>query len=191
LSTKLLIETRHKFDSKFEDKVTRQGLLWDRVAAEMLEIGSYVVSGSAANTKWNNLTKTYRSNQDKAHTSGEGAVRWEFFDLMKELFGKKSSSEPHPGQLQSSFLVDKPASPGQPTAGSSDSKSTAATRTQGPKRKANSDEPPAWFLSYIKQKKIEDLAKENRIMAEQRRIQALEEEKVLLLREYLKGQKKD
>lgn len=47
---------------------------------------------------------TFRDNVQRANKSGEGAVNWEYYLLMKKYFGKKDSVAPNKNTLIQSNL---------------------------------------------------------------------------------------
>jgi len=49
---------------------------------------------------------TFRDNVQRANKSGEGAINWEYYALMKQYFGKKDSVTPNQNTLLESSLTN-------------------------------------------------------------------------------------
>lgn len=54
------------------------------------------VTGNQCNQKYRNLLCTYRTNKQRASTTGTGsqAVKWPYFEIMDSVLGTKASSNP-------------------------------------------------------------------------------------------------
>lgn len=103
-SIKLLLNIRLCMEKDFCTPSCKKKKLWDKVANELNEVlGSHRVTGDACDSKYRNLLGTYRVNKRKQNTTGESAIKWEFFDTMDEVLGHKASSAPPKNLLGSSM----------------------------------------------------------------------------------------
>lgn len=66
--------------------------LWRDVADKI----GFRVTGNQCNQKYRNLLWTYRTNKQRASTTGTGsqAVKWPYFEIMDSVLGTKASSNP-------------------------------------------------------------------------------------------------
>ncbi|KAF0683860.1 Uncharacterized protein FWK35_00037379, partial [Aphis craccivora] len=99
------LDTRAEFDHQFY-KNRNNTAIWKQIASIMNSNG-YVVVHSDVNDKFRNLMATYRANQDRTSQSGEGAISWEYFEIMKNHFGHKDSVLPKNKQLFEPSIIDK------------------------------------------------------------------------------------
>lgn len=56
--------------------------------------------------KFRNLLTTYRSNKKKQSSTGEGGIKWEYFELFDSILGHKASSKPPDKLMGDSLLED-------------------------------------------------------------------------------------
>jgi len=192
---KLLIETWSSFRSDFEKPKSRKIKVWNKVAENMTTARpDLTITGADCDRKWRNLVQTYRKVTDKKKRSGEGAVHWKFYSAMQEATKDTAAISPKPEVLVQSLSVSPTASEHAAavavgTASSpnvsqqsptSESRPTASVGVQTPKKKKRtaSDEPPAWFLTYMEGKKAEN---ERRWEA----AQEMEKEKISVLKELI------
>lgn len=99
---KLLIENRGALEHEFNNN-KKNHKIWEKIS-NILKENDIVVSGPNCNTKFRNLMATFKDNVQRAKKSGEGAINWEYYLLMKQYFGKKDSVTPNYKTLLESSL---------------------------------------------------------------------------------------
>lgn len=90
-----LINLRHDVDiemqfDKHKSHAHKIKILWD-------EIGHKVdgeLTGPAAKNKYNYLVQEYRRHHLKSKISGEGAVKWQYYAILKDFLSKNPSIKP-------------------------------------------------------------------------------------------------
>ena len=98
----LLIELQRSMANKFTKPPCKQFKLWTQISQSMEEKG-YQFSGDDCNNNWRALQTTYHSNKEKKKSS-EGAVTWEYFNIMDNFLGERASSLPDESFLQGSKI---------------------------------------------------------------------------------------
>lgn len=92
---KLLLDIRLAMEKEFCTPSCKKRKLWEKAASQMNSIlGSNKVSADMCDSKYRNLLGTYRANKRKQNSTGESAIKWEFFETMDETLGHKASSAP-------------------------------------------------------------------------------------------------
>jgi len=99
---KLLIENRGDLEHEFNSN-KKNHKIWEKIS-NILKQNGVTVSGQNCNTKFRNLMATFRDNVQRANKSGEGAINWEYYILMKKYFGKKDSVIPNKKTILESSL---------------------------------------------------------------------------------------
>lgn len=99
---KLLIVNIGDLEQEFNSN-KKNHKIWEKISNILRENG-IAVSGPNCNTKFRNLMATFRDNVQRANKSGEGAINWEYYVLMKQYFGKKDSVTPNKSTLLESSL---------------------------------------------------------------------------------------
>jgi len=99
---KLLIANRGDLEHEFNSN-KKNHKIWEKISNNLKENG-ITMSGPNCNTKFRNLMATFRDNVQRANRSGEGAINWEYYVLMKQYFGKKDSVTPNQNTLLESSL---------------------------------------------------------------------------------------
>uniref|UniRef100_A0A2S2NDE6 Trihelix transcription factor GT-1 n=1 Tax=Schizaphis graminum TaxID=13262 RepID=A0A2S2NDE6_SCHGA len=99
---KLLIANRGDLEYEFNSN-KKNHKIWEKISNILKENG-ITMSGQNCNTKFRNLMATFRDNVQRANKSGEGAINWEYYVLMKQYFGKKDSVTPNQNTLLESSL---------------------------------------------------------------------------------------
>lgn len=102
-ATKLLIENRADLDKEFNGN-KKNFKIWEKISEKLKENG-IAMTGPNCNTKFRNLMATFKDNLHRANKSGESAINWEYYDVMKQYFGKKDSVAPKQNTLIESSLM--------------------------------------------------------------------------------------
>lgn len=103
-SIKLLLTVRLDMEKEFSSPTCKKKKLWEKVANKVNDmLGASRVTGESCDLKYRNLLGTYRVNKRKQNTTGEGAIKWEFFDIMDQVLGHKASSAPPKNLLGSTM----------------------------------------------------------------------------------------
>lgn len=78
--------------------------LWNEIATKIGE----GLKGEVVRTKYNYLVKEFRHHHTRARASGEGAVKWQFYTLLKSHLLRDPSVVP-PFAIESQSFGDSPA----------------------------------------------------------------------------------
>lgn len=103
---KLLINIRLSMENEFSNPKVKKMKLWDKVAKQFNEISNCNRSANEMNEKYRNLLQTYRKNKEKQKHTGEGRIKWDFFEEFDNVLGHKASSMPSSDNLGSSLTSD-------------------------------------------------------------------------------------
>lgn len=68
--------------------------VYDVTAQKMKELGYSGIDANACDQKWRNLKKTYMGAKNNKKTTGTGRTKFEFFNEIDELLGKKPNVSP-------------------------------------------------------------------------------------------------
>lgn len=99
---KLLIQNRGELEQEFNGN-KKNHKIWEKISSLLKESG-IIVTGPNCNIKFRNLMATFKDNVQRANKSGESAINWEYYGLMKNYFGKKDSVVPMKNTLIQSSL---------------------------------------------------------------------------------------
>ena len=198
----LLIDTWSLFQQEFDKPKCKKAKIWKKIADTMKALcPGLQLTGPECDRKWRNLIQTFRKLSDKKKKTGRGAVHWKFYDALQMATKDRTSIQPDTNVLVSSMQdhsvnLQVPTSPSDTpekspkvpestsTAQTSPTKSDAAVQTPtkaSRKRKAQrsqKEDPPAWFVSYMEQRRQEN---DLRWQA----AQALEKEKIAVMKELI------
>ncbi|XP_065579231.1 uncharacterized protein LOC136039422 isoform X2 [Artemia franciscana] len=76
-----------------EEKITSNIKFWQGVMGTMHENGHPFTALQCKN-KYDNLKNQYKIQKDKAGTSGEGNVKWEYYKIMQDFVGDRPEIQP-------------------------------------------------------------------------------------------------
>lgn len=102
-ATKLLIENRADLENELNGN-KKNFKIWEKISDQLKESG-IAITGPNCNTKFRNLMATFKDNLHRANKSGESAINWEYYGIMKQYFGKKDSVAPKKNTLIESSLM--------------------------------------------------------------------------------------
>ncbi|XP_054082958.1 uncharacterized protein LOC128924147 [Zeugodacus cucurbitae] len=101
---KLLLEVRLRHEPDFCAKKKKRSAIWEQIMREIKEVeGTFPFSRDEATRCFINLMGTYKRIKKRNNTSGESSTNWEFFDVMDEVFGSRSSVQVPSEMLESSL----------------------------------------------------------------------------------------
>lgn len=79
----------HK-DEQYHPK--KRKYFWTNIENDIISSG-FNVSAEMCYQKWRNLLKSYKTAKDNKNSSGRGACRFMFFDVMDEILGSTPSNQ--------------------------------------------------------------------------------------------------
>ncbi|XP_039307026.1 uncharacterized protein LOC120358158 [Solenopsis invicta] len=85
----LMLQTYKENEEKFTNGKHSQKKIWEEIA-KMLKCNGHNVTGPMCAAKLRSLKKTYKTVKDHNNKSGNGRRSWQFFEIMDEIFSKKS-----------------------------------------------------------------------------------------------------
>lgn len=151
--------------------------LWKQISNTINKTASINSTATICDTKYRNLLATYRKNKEKQKSTGAGAVKWDYFDIMDNVLGGKASSCPPTEDICDSLETDLEAEAG--TSGSCEVEEDAVTEKKNTKRKSGIS-----FQSYLAEKmrreeRLEKEKKEKEEEKQKREQEKWQEKKVL------------
>lgn len=102
VATKLLILIRRSISTDF-DKIKKKGqnaALWQTIAKKK----KYDCTAKHSDEKWRRLLTRFRQVNDASKCSGNGAVKWQYYDLMQDAMSSVSKQTISPFQVRNLFF---------------------------------------------------------------------------------------
>ncbi|KAI5722834.1 hypothetical protein M8J76_014528 [Diaphorina citri] len=87
-----LLTLRLERETQFSQPKNRN-MLWKQIC-DILNKENVPATPLQCSQKYRNLCTTYRNNKQKVRSTGEGEIRWPFFEQMDSVLGCKASSIP-------------------------------------------------------------------------------------------------
>ncbi|XP_022168169.1 trihelix transcription factor GT-1-like [Myzus persicae] len=90
-ATKMLIAIRGPMSAEFE-KIKKKGqktALWQKIANQMTN-KNYNYTAKHCDEKWRRLLTRFRQVHDASKRSGNGGVKWQYYDLMQDAMSSVS-----------------------------------------------------------------------------------------------------
>lgn len=99
-----LLDRRLSMESEFINPKSKKVKLWELTATEMQTAG-YKLNSTDCHTKYHSLLQTYKFNKEKRSKTGEGKVKWEYFDTFDIVLSGKESVVP-PNEIISTAISE-------------------------------------------------------------------------------------
>lgn len=111
-----------RHEQEFAAKKKKRNTIWEQIMREIKEVDSTFPFYRDETTRcFVNIMGTYKRIKKRNNTSGESSTNWEYFEIMDEIFGSRSSVLVLNEMVESSLealigdLSDGPLTPDNPT----------------------------------------------------------------------------